>query len=125
MNPIQLKLVSTTLFYFFIFIFGFWLSYAGKPYSVIILTVHKLISLAAFVFLIVTVYRFNQASTLNAIELTTAVVTGLLFIGTIITGGLLSTDKPMPAMVSTLHLILPFLTVPSTAATLYLLFSHK
>jgi hypothetical protein len=106
-------------------LFGFWLSYAGKPYSVIILTIHKLISLATLVFLTVTVYRFNQTSTLNAVELTTAVVTGLLFIGTIITGGLMSTDKPMPAVVSTLHLILPFLTVLSTAATLYFLFSRK
>jgi hypothetical protein len=94
-------------------------------YNVIILTIHKLISLAALVFLAITVYRINQSSTLNPLELTTGMVTGLLFIGTITTGGLLSTDKSMPAAILIIHQILPFLTVIATAATLYLLFSRN
>jgi hypothetical protein len=64
-------------------------------------------------------------ATLNTIELTAGVVTGLFFLGTIISGGLLSTGKPMPAVILTLHQITPFLTVLSTAATLYLLLSRK
>jgi hypothetical protein len=53
------------------------------------------------------------------------VSTGLFFLGTIITGGLLSTGKPMPAAILTIHQITPFLTVFSTAVTLYLLLSRK
>jgi len=54
------------------------------------------------------------------IGLTACVVTGLFFLGTIIAGGLLSTGKPMPAAILTMHQITPFLTVFSTSVTLYL-----
>lgn len=118
-NP--LRFVGALVFFLFIFISGFWLSRSGKPYSGIILTIHKLISLAAIVLLGITIYRVNQAARLSAIEPLAAVVTGLFFLGTMITGGLLSTDKAMPAIVLRLHQITPYLTVLSTAATLYLL----
>jgi hypothetical protein len=121
MSTIQLKVVSTGLFFLFVFLFGFWLSNSGKPYNVVILTIHKLISLAALVFLAVTVCRMHQASALNSIELTACVATALLFVGTIIIGGLLSADKPMPQVISTIHQLTPYLTVLSTAVTLYLL----
>jgi hypothetical protein len=124
-NANQLRIVGTTLFYLFIFLSGFWLTRSGKPYSVIVLTIHKLISLAAVVFLVITIYQANQVAKLSAIELTAGVVTGLFFLGTIATGGLLSVDKPMPAIVLWLHRIMPFLTVLSTAATLYLLLTRK
>jgi hypothetical protein len=38
---------------------------------------------------------------------------------------LLSIAKPMPAVVSTMHKLLPYLTVLSTAVTLYLLLGRK
>jgi hypothetical protein len=49
----------------------------------------------------------------------------LFFAGNVATGGLLSTDKTMPAVILKLHQITPYLTVLSTAVTLYLLLSHK
>ena len=117
----QTRIIGTGLLYLFIFISGFWLSKSGKPYSGIVLTIHKLISLAAVVFLVITIHRINQVAKLSAIELTAGVVTGLFFLGTIITGGLLSVDKPMPVVVLRMHQITPFLAVLSTAVTLYLL----
>jgi len=120
MGANQLRVVSAGLFFLFIFLSGFWLGRSGKPYSVIILTIHKMISLAAAVFLVITIYRINQVAKLSAIELLAVVVTGLLFIGTAVSGGLVSTDKPMPVAVLRIHQILPVLTVLSTAATLYL-----
>lgn len=77
------------------------------------MTIHKLISLAAAVFLVITIYQINQVAILSAIELTAGVVTGLL-----------RTDKPMPAAILTIHQITPFLAALSTAATLYLLLSR-
>jgi hypothetical protein len=121
MNTAQLRIVGAGLFFLFIFLSGFWLSGSGKPYNGIILTIHKLISLAAVVFLVMTIYQRNQAATLSALELTAGVVAGLLFLGTVITGGLLSTGKPMPAIILRLHQIAPYLTVLSAAAALYLL----
>ena len=121
MSTIQLRVVGAGVFYLFIFLSGFWLSHSGKPYSVIILAIHKLISLAAIVLLGTTVYQINRAAKLSAIELLAVVVTGLLFLGTIVSGGLLSTGKTMPAAILRLHQITPYLTALSTAATLYLL----
>jgi hypothetical protein len=120
MSANVLRVAGTGLFFLLIFLSGIWLSRSGKPYHMIILNVHKLISLAAVVFLVITTYRMHQAANLGAMGLTAGVVTGLLFVGTIITGGLLSTGKPMPGAILAMHRITPVLTVLSTAATLYL-----
>ena len=109
------------LLYLGIFVSGFWLSRLGRPLNGILLTVHKLVSLAAVVLLGFTVYRVTWETRLGAIDWLAVVVTGLLFLGTMATGGLLSVSKPMPAVVLTLHRITPFLTVLSNAAALYLL----
>ena len=124
MGATQSSVVGAGLFFLFIILSGIWLSRSGKPLNGIILTIHKLISLAAVVFLAITIYQINQAAGLSAIGFIAGVVTGLFFLGDIITGGLLSTGKPMPAAILTMHQITPFLTVLSTAATLYLLLSR-
>jgi hypothetical protein len=49
------------------------------------------------------------------------VVAGVFFVGLIATGGLLSSDLETPAFVRTLHHIAPYLTLVSSAVTLYLL----
>jgi hypothetical protein len=119
------QLVVVGMFYLFIFLFGYWLSHSGKPYNVIILTIHKLISVAAVVFLVIAICQRNQAAGLSAIEMIAVVVAGLFFLCAIITGGLLSTDKPMPVVILKLHHIIPYLAVLFTAVSLYLLLSRK
>jgi hypothetical protein len=120
MSATVLRVVGAGLFFLFIFLSGFWLSRSGKPFNGVILTIHKLIALAAAVFLVITMYRINRTATLSGAAAATVVVTGLFFLGAGITGGLLSIDKPMPAAILTIHQITPFLTVLSTAVTLYL-----
>jgi hypothetical protein len=105
-----------------IFLSGFLLSRSCAPYSSAILTVHKLITLAALVILGITVRQMNQAASLNALELGAVVVTGLLFLGTIATGGLLSTGKSLPAVVLRVHEVIPYVTTLATAAALVLFF---
>ena len=121
MSANQYRFVVAGLFFLLILLSGYWLSRTGKPYSTIILTIHKLISLAAVILLGITVRRINQAGALSGVELLAAIVTGLFFLGTMVTGGLLSIDKAMPAIVLKLHQVTPYLTVLSTATTLYLL----
>lgn len=123
MNTGQLRVVGAVLFFVFIFLSGFRLSRSGKPYSVILLNVHKLISLAIVVFLVIAIYQINQTARLGATALAASVVTLVLFLGTMVSGGLLSTDKPMPTAIRTLHRITPYLTVLLTALTLYLVLS--
>jgi hypothetical protein len=110
----------TVALYLLIFASGFWLTRSGKPYNTIVLTIHKLISVVAVVFLVVTMVQVNKAARLNAGELAASIVTGLFFVGTFTTGALLTGDKPMPAVVLWLHRITPFLTVLASAVTLFL-----
>jgi uncharacterized membrane protein YhiD involved in acid resistance len=114
------RAIVAGLFFLFIFLSGIWLSRTGRPLNVGISTVHKLISLAAGAFLLVTIYQRNRLVPLSATEWIAIVVTGLCFLGTVVSGGLLSSDKPMPVAVLRVHQIVPVLTVLSTGATLYL-----
>ena len=109
------------LLYLGIFVSGLWLSRLGRPLNVILLTIHKLISLAAIVLLAFTVYRVTWEGPLGALDWIAVSVTGLFFLGTIATGAVLSGDRPAQAVVLTLHRITPFLTVIATAVSLYLL----
>lgn len=121
MNMFVSKAISTGLFFLFIFLSGFILTRSGKPYHMLLVNIHKLIALGAFVFLAITVYRLNQAVVLNSLQFTALAVTGLCGVIMIITGGLMSIDKTMPAFVTVLHRSIPYLTVLMSFVTLYLL----
>ncbi len=125
MNVFQLRFISAGLFFLLILPSGLWLSHSGKPYGMLLFTAHKLIGFGTFVFLAVRIYQLNQAAPLSAIELIAWIIAGLFFLATIVFGGLVSIDKPMPAVVPLLHKLLPYLTVLTTAAGLYLLLRHK
>jgi hypothetical protein len=114
-------MVSAGLLFLFVFLFGFWLSRSGKPYQLIVFTLHKLVALGAIVFLVTIVYKIHQVAPLGPAQMTAIGVTALCFLATMLTGGLLSIDKTMPAIVLKLHQMTPYLTVLSTAITLYLL----
>jgi len=125
MTSNHFRILYIVVFFLLIFLSGFWLSRGGRPYGVLLLTVHKLLSVGAVVFLTVILVRINRMDGISLAELIAAVITGVLFLGTIATGGLLSTAKLMPALVHQLHQITPFLTLASTALTLYLLLTRK
>lgn len=116
-----LRVVVTGLCFAVVFLTGFWLSRSGRPLNVAVSTIHKLVALAAAVFLVLIIRQVNQVGSLSVNELAATVVTGLLFLSLAATGALLSGDKPTPAVVQKTHHIVPYLTVLSSAATLYLL----
>jgi len=121
----KLQIVGTAAFFLVIFFFGFWLNRSGKPYHPLLFNIHKLIALAALAFLIVTVYRIHQVAPLSTAALAAAIVTTVLFALNIVAGGLLNIETDMPAFVSWIHKVTPYLIVLSTAATIYLLQGHK
>lgn len=123
MNATQIKVLSTGLLFVLIFVSGFWLSHLEKPYKLIPFTIHKLIGLAAVIFLFSLIKQIHQSTPLTGIEIFAIVVTTLLFVGTVVAGGLASIDKPMLAVFARLHRLLPYLTVVSTSGTLYLMVS--
>lgn len=119
------RAVGAGLFFLLIFLSGFWLSHAGKPYNGIIFNIHKLIGLAAGVFLGIVVYQVHRAAPLGPAQVAALVVAVLLTVATVAAGGLASLSTPMPTAFLTLHRLLPYLTTLSVAATLYLLLSRK
>ncbi len=115
------RVLATGALYAVIFAFGFMLARSGSPYSTVLLTVHKLASVAAFILLYKTFSYVNQSQGLSALALTVGVLTGLVFIGTVATGGLISIGGQIPETVYVAHRVMPVLSVVLTAASLYLL----
>lgn len=115
------KLISVGVLFLCTLLSGFRVSSSGKPYSVFILTIHKLISLGALIYLVVTVLRANRSVPLSPTMWLVSGLTGLLFAGTIATGGMLSTESQMPPIVKTLHHVTPYLTTVGAGIGLYLL----
>jgi heme A synthase len=97
---------------------------AGKPYNSALLNVHKLIALAAAVLFIITVVKINKASGLSTLELAMTIVTGILLLGAIVSGGL-SSISTMPIIVVRIHQITLSLATVFVAITLYFLLHGK
>lgn len=117
----QSQLANAGLFFLFIFLSGFWLNRRGRPYGVIIVTVHKLIGLAAGIYLGLIVYRIYKVTPLSTAQIATVVVTVLFFAVNVATGSLLSTNKAMPGVVSLINKWFPYLTLVSTIFMIFLL----
>jgi hypothetical protein len=126
------QILYTGVFFLFILLSGFWVSRSGKPYNSLIFNIHKLIGLAAGIYLIRTVYLTNQATSLKAAQWTSIVITVLLFLITVAAGGLLSIldagnlqslSQPTRTAVSLVHKFSPYVIFVSTGVTLFLLLS--
>jgi hypothetical protein len=124
LNTLTSRAIWTGALFVLVFLSGFWLYRSGRPINTVVLTIHKLIALGTLILIGVTIYQVNQVATLNAMTWIAVVVTGALFVMTIITGGLLSLEQPVTA-VAIVHKISPFLTVASTIVTLYLVVDYR
>jgi hypothetical protein len=121
MNTTQLRIAIAIGLFLCIFVFGCWLSRSGKPYNLVIFTIHKLVALGAVIYLVATLYNIQQAAPLHPAHTLIIGLTALCFITAFVTGALLSLDKAMPLVVLRMHQVAPYLTVLMTTASLYLL----
>jgi hypothetical protein len=121
---ITVRAIAAGLLFLFVFLSGIWLSRRGRPLKVGISTVHKLISLAAGIYLLVTILQRNRVVPLGANEWIAIVVTSLCTLGTVASGGFLSSDQPRPVALLRVHQVMPVLTVLSAGVTLYLVLGY-
>jgi hypothetical protein len=121
MSTSLVRVAGIGLLFVFVFLSGLWVSGAGKPYSTLPFSVHKLVGLAAGILLAVIVYQTYRADPLGLLEIAAIVITVLLFAGTVAAGAFLSINQQAPGVVLKLHQVIPVLTVLSTAGILYLL----
>lgn len=120
--PISISTISFSgAFFLFIFLTGFSLRRAGQPYPALLVTIHKFLSLGLVALLIVTLSRADWLKGTGELALAAAIISGLLLLAAIISGGLRSINRPMPLAVRVLHWVTPFLAVVTTAALFYLL----
>jgi hypothetical protein len=110
----QTRLVAIGALFLFIFASGIWLTRAGRPYSGLLVTLHKLISLAGLVLVAITVAPVIRDRALRPAGIADAVVAGVLFVGTIVSGGVVSARASSPPALLALHRVGPFLTLVST-----------
>jgi hypothetical protein len=113
--------VVTVILFVGILSSGFFLTRMGRPYSTVLLTVHKLVSLAVVGHLGWTVIKANQVTQLAALPVWLAGLTVLLFLALIATGGILSASATPPVWVRYGHHLLPYLVLLSSAGTLFIL----
>ncbi|RPI21511.1 MAG: hypothetical protein EHM70_25005 [Chloroflexota bacterium] len=126
MNTIVSRPVIAGLFLLFTLISGVWLSNSGKPLSVAIITIHKLIALATVIATAAYVYHLYRAVDIRTlVEMAVIAVTGLLFIVLFISGALLSLGKPLPGAILRIHQVVPLLALAFSAMSIYLLVSGK
>ena len=124
MSITNLRILGAVLFVVAIFVSGFVLRGAGKPYSSALLNVHKLIAVAAAVLFIITVVQINKASGLSTLELAMTIVTGIFILGAIVSGGL-SSIGTMPVFLVRIHQITLSLATVFVAITLCFLLHGK
>jgi len=124
LTAVTSRMIWTGALFIFVFLSGFWLYRSGRPINTVVLTIHKLIALGALILIGLTIYQVNQVAALSITVWIATVITGMLFVMTIITGGLLSLEKPVTA-VAIIHKIGPLLTVAGTIVTLYLLVNYQ
>ena len=111
----------TGAFFLFIILTGLGLRRMGSPYSIPLVTLHKLIGLGAGIYLGLAVYRTYRAGAFGLVQMAAAALTVLLFAVNVATGSLLSTNRVMPKPVQILNRWLPYLTVIATGWLIYLL----
>jgi hypothetical protein len=124
-SSVSIRLLGVVFLFVLIFVSGFWLVSSGKPYSAVLLAVHKLMSVGLVVLMVVTILNINRQNPLAPEVFILSLFAGLFFLAAIISGGLLSMDKTMPSFVLLLHRITPFITILAVTVVFYLIFDRK
>ena len=121
MNTLQIKIVIIVLIAIVIYVSGAWLNKSGKPYNVIVLTIHKLIAFGIFIYIVISCYRIYKTDALTSIESILCLFMVASFLSGIISGGFLSANASVPSFVQLIHRVSSVASVIFTGAIIYLL----
>ena len=100
---------------------GIWLSKMGRPLNVILFNLHKLVSLAAIVFIVLGLIQLLNTVQADNLLIVLYVLTGLALVSTLATGGLLSFDKFGVPSIVLIHKISSILILVLSGLSLYFL----
>jgi hypothetical protein len=100
-------------------IFGVWLAHAGKPLNTPLLTVHKLMALAAVVLGVWAYGQWQKGAVAGGLTLGLLVVTGVLVLVLFATGAALSQNKPDTTALQAVHRAATLLALVCTGLALW------
>lgn len=123
MNALITKLIVAGALFLVTLISGVIVSRSGKPLSIGLVTIHKLIAVGTVVLIGVAVNQlYKTADGKVFLEISLMVVSGILFLALIATGALLTREEmQLPELVLNIHKVAPLLALVSSALTVYLL----
>ena len=123
MDTITSKLVAAGILFLFTLISGMIVSSSGRPFSIGLVTVHKLIAVGTIVLIGMAVNQLYKTVDGKAfIEMSVLVISGILFLALIATGALLTREEmQLPEIILNIHKVVPLLALVSSTITVYLL----
>jgi hypothetical protein len=121
MKKMELKITVITLLYLITFVFGFWLSFSGRPLNTALFSVHKIAAVIMIIIAVLVVIQFIKNVKMRAVILSFLVVTGVLVLFALSTGIWLSIDKETNDLIINIHTLSSILAGISIAITIYLL----
>jgi len=123
MDTLTTKLIVAGALFLFTLISGVIVSRSGKPLSIGLVTVHKLIAIGMVVLIGIAINQLYKTTDGKVIvEICLIVISGILFLALIATGALLTREEmQLPEIVLTIHKVVPLLALVSSTITVYLL----
>ena len=123
MDTITSKLIAAGMLFLLTLISGLIVSRSGRPLSIWLVTLHKMIAIGAVVLIGLAVNQLYKTVDGKAlIEMSVMVVSLILFLALIASGALLTREEmQLPEMVLKIHQVAPMLALISSSITVYLL----
>lgn len=115
------RIILIGIFYIVMIITGLLLSKRGRPLNTILFTIHKITAVLAIILTIMLAHKMQKEIAINPGEISVVAIAGICLAMTFISGALLSFDKLVHPVTSTIHKIFPYLSILSAAITFYLL----
>lgn len=124
MEKLNLNMIVIIILMLAMIITGILLSRKGKPYSNLVLTLHKLISLAFIVLGVIEVFKLGKAEFDYAQSMIIPMLAAVLIIISFISGALLSIEKTSTTIMKLLHKFGSLLVLIITAYLIYTITSQ-
>ncbi len=123
MDTITSKLIVAGILFLLTLISGMIVSRSGRPLSIGLVTLHKLIAVSTVVLIGIALNQlYKTADGKVIIEMGITLIAGICFLALIATGALLTREEmQLPEVVLKIHQVAPLLALASSTITLFLL----
>jgi len=118
---ITLKISGIIILFIGMIFSGVWLAKAGKPYDSTWFNIHKIVSLIAVVLAGIQAYSLCKASAHPQVVWVLMIITALLFLILLVSGGLMNTDTSVQQLLQLVHRISSGAAIILSVLVFYLL----